>query len=96
MVREKRRYLFEYADDAGLVLRESTLERFAGHTLRNLFITKGGSFCVLNDANLAIFNVYGESKDNAGNNIWVRQNLEEFYEKCMEYRKKLEVGKCNS
>ena len=84
----ERKYLFEYADDEGS-LRESTLERFATNTVANIFLTrnKDGSYCSLHDANDTIWTVWGESKDNAGNKIWVKQDLEEFYKRCIEYRK---------
>lgn len=84
-----RRYLFDYADDEGSRLREITLDRFAGNTLANIFLTGEGDYVWLNDANFTIFAVWGESEDQAGNRVWVKQDLNDFYKKCMEYRKQV-------
>lgn len=90
-----RRYLFDYADDEGSRLQEKTLGRFAGNTLANIFLTGKGDDVWLHDANYTIFAVWGEGKDQAGNRVWVKQDLGDFYKKCMEYRRQVRGEACN-
>ena len=90
-----RQYLFEYAADDGKRLRQMTLKRFAGNSLSNISILSDPKYPRLSPwlsvSNDTIFNIWGESDDEAGNTIWVKQDIEEFYGKCLRYREKHKI-----
>ena len=82
----KKVYLIGYPrDDGEEELREMTLAWFARDHVS--VSNPGEAIQVLHRANETIWHVWRRSEDRAGNTVWKPQDLEEFANMAVEYRR---------